>query len=67
MNYDSIEEAIDAGETLTIIFKDGNGGYHSTVKKFNSYRDYENYCETRMSQSGWKEIGTDLWQEKKKQ
>jgi hypothetical protein len=56
----TVEEAIEAGMTLAIDFKDRNGKYHQLVKKFDSTEDYENYCDTRMQQSGWKAIGTHI-------
>ena len=64
MIYNSVDEMIYAGETVIISFKDSDGRYHQSIKKFKSVEDYDNYCDTRMRQSGWKEIGTDLWKQK---
>ena len=55
----TVEDLIEEGKTLIITFKDRNGEYHTAIKKFDSVNDYENYCDTRMSQSLWKEIGTE--------
>jgi len=57
----TIEEAIKNEVALIITFKDGNKEYHTIIKKFDSEDSYERYCDTRMQQSGWKEIGTNIY------
>ena len=61
----TVEDVISKGKTVIISFKDGNGEYHRRVKKFDTYKNYEDYCDTRMMQSGWKEIGTNIFTPKK--
>lgn len=60
-----IEAHIDQGKPVVITFKDNNGQYHNKLRTFDTYEDYESYCDTRMRQSGWKEIGTDIHTPKK--
>jgi hypothetical protein len=55
-----LKEHIDKKKDTIITFKDRDGKYHIIIKSFESYESYESYCETRMRQSGWKEIGTNI-------
>lgn len=62
----TVEDLIKEKKILCISFKDGYGKYHQKIQMFNTVEQYENYCDSRLKNHRWKEIGTEEWQRKKK-